>query len=70
MTQEPAYLGQTAGLAQGIAEARNADANKPGWGGLFGGLVGLGSQFLPKPSMPTNPFGGQVADVSWSGYGQ
>lgn len=68
VTQEPAYLGMNANLTQGVAQAQSADAQKTNFGGLFGGLIGLGSQFLP--SMPKNPFGGQVADVGWSGYGQ
>jgi hypothetical protein len=41
VTQESAYLQQTAGLTQGVAEARNADAQKGnGFLGLFGNILG------------------------------
>jgi hypothetical protein len=43
LTQEPQYLGQNTQLAQGIAQAHQADAQGgSGWSGLFGNLLGLG----------------------------
>ena len=83
VTQEPQYINASGQLTQGIAQAVKADkqdkANRGfDWGGLFGGIVGLGADaFLPGSgslirglsSLTRESGGGGSGGGNWEDYG-